>query len=89
MADKQFSELMKGYSLTTAEILYRLPDHPSLLQSYVWQDYDVHPRFPKLRGFLDYWNKNLEGKLFKVRVAHEGLIRPAELKILAADYKLH
>ena len=25
--------------LTTAEILYHLPDHPELLQIYLWQDH--------------------------------------------------
>ena len=89
MADKDFIAQVSGFSLTTAEILYRLPDHPSLLQSYIWQDYDVHPRFPKLKGFLDYWTANLEGKLYKVIVAHRGLIKPAEIKLLAADYRLN
>jgi len=89
MAGRDFTAQMSGFSLTTAEILYRMPDHPSLLQSYVWQDYDLHPRFPKLLQFLDYWQKNLEGQLFKVRVAHNQLIRPAELKLLAADYRLN
>ena len=42
-------------SLTTAEILYRLPDFPRLLESYIWQDYDVAPNFPKLVDFLGYW----------------------------------
>jgi len=46
---------LEGFSLTTAEILYRLPDYPRLLQSYIWQDYDVAPEFPKLVDFLDYW----------------------------------
>ncbi len=27
---------IQGYRLTTAEILYHLPDHPSLLQSFTW-----------------------------------------------------
>ena len=46
MADRDFQAQLAGFSLTTAEILYRLPDHPSLLQSFIWQEYDVHPRFP-------------------------------------------
>jgi uncharacterized protein Usg len=54
MTDDSFRRMLEGYSLTTAEILYRLPDHPSLLQIYVWQEYDLHPRFPKLRAFLDF-----------------------------------
>ena len=36
---------MKGYGLTTAEILYRMPDHQSLLQKYIWQHYDLAPDF--------------------------------------------
>ena len=89
MADRDFTEQLRGFSLTTAEILYRLPDHPSLLQSYIWQEYDLHPRFPKLTSFLDYWKQHLEGQLYKVTVAHRGLIQPAELKMLAADYRLN
>lgn len=89
MADRSFTELMSGYSLTTAEILYRMPDHPALLQSFIWQDYDQHPRFPKLKGFLEFWSRELEGKLFKVLVAHTKLIRPAELKLIDAELRLH
>ena len=66
-----------GYSLTTAVILYRLPDYPSLLQTYVWQDYDLHPGFPRLRQFLEFWSRNLDGKLFCVTVAHRRLLAPA------------
>ena len=50
LPDRDFSAQLAGFSLTTAEILYRLPDHPSLLQSFVWQEYDVHPRFPRLKA---------------------------------------
>ncbi len=89
MTDRSFNEMMSGYSLTTAEILYRMPDHPVLLQSYIWQDYDVHPRFPKLKKFLDFWSRELEGKLFKVVVAHTQLIKPAELRLVSDEVKLH
>ena len=84
-----FRAQLTGYSLTTAEILYRLPDHPSLLQSFIWQEYDVHPRFPRLKHFLDFWAHNLEGKLYRVTVAHKRLLRPAEVKLIAGDYRMH
>ena len=87
--DKDFFAQLSGFSLTTAEILYRLPDHPALLQSYIWQEYDVAPRFPKLKAFLDFWAAQLEGKLFKVTVAHSRLIKPAELRLVDAEFKLH
>lgn len=89
MHEPEISRLLKGYSLTTAEILYRLPDHPTLLQSYIWQDYDLHPRFPKLKEFLEFWSTELEGKLFKVTVAHSKLLSPAEVRLVGAEYKVH
>lgn len=88
-ADSDFRVQLAGFSLTTAEILYRLPDHPALLQSYIWQDYDAAPRFPKLKAFLDFWAAKLEGKLFKVTVAHSKLIQPAELKLIGAEIRIH
>jgi uncharacterized protein Usg len=87
--DADFRAQLAGFSLTTAEILYRLPDYPALLQSYVWQDYDIAPRFPKLKGFLDFWSAKLEGKLYKVTVAHSTLLRPAELKLIGSEFKLN
>ena len=69
---------LKDYRLTTAEILYHLPDHPKLLQTFVWQEYDLAPKFPVLRGFLDFWARQLEGRLHSVRVAHTGLISAVE-----------
>ncbi len=89
MADADFKKQLEGFSLTTAEILYRLPDHPSLLQTYVWQDYDLHPMFPRLTQFLDFWANNLEGRLHKVLVAHSRLIRPSELKLVGAEFRLN
>lgn len=89
MQDADFATLLRGYSLTTAEIIYRLPDHSSLLQSYIWQDYDLHPRFPKLKGFLEFWESKLEGKLFKVTVAHSKLLRPAEVRLIGTELKVH
>ncbi len=89
MTDNDFQAQVAGYSLTTAEILYRLPDHPSLLQTFVWQEYDLHPRFPRLKGFLDFWTRNLEGKLYRITVAHRQLITPAEVKLINGDYRLN
>jgi uncharacterized protein Usg len=85
MTDTAFHRQLEGFSLTTAEILYRLPDHPGLLQSYVWQDYDLAPRFPKLKDFLDFWDVNLDGALYRVRVAHRRLIAPAEFSFVRGE----
>jgi len=77
---EDFIRQLQGFSLTTAEILYRLPDHQSLLQTYVWQDYDLAPEFPELKKFLKFWRASLDGPLHSVRVAHVGLIQPAEIR---------
>src|SRR4029077_19379437 len=88
-ASKDFRRQLEGYGLTTAQILYRLPDHPSLLQTYVWQDYDLCPRFPVLNRFLAFWLEKLEGPLYSVTVAHSRLIKPAELRSIGGEFRLH
>jgi uncharacterized protein Usg len=88
-ASREFVRQLEGFSLTTAEILYRLPDHPALLQTYIWQDYDLAPQFPALMKFLTFWRDKLEGPLHSVRVAHRHLIGPAEIRALGQDFVLH
>lgn len=80
---------LRDYRLTTAEILYHLPDHPGILQTFVWQDYDLAPNFPVLRRFLDFWSHSLEGKLHSVKVASARLITPAEMRMSRCFMTLH
>jgi len=82
-------QMLRGYRLTTAEILYHRPDHPKLLQSYVWQEYDLFPRFPVLNKFLRFWESELDGKLHSVWVAATGIVQPAELKYYGGEFILH
>ena len=72
------AQQIRGYRLTTAEILYHMPDHPGLLQTFVWQDLDMAPRFPVLHKFLEFWSRQLDGKLHSVRVGATSLITPNE-----------
>ncbi|WP_443749472.1 protein usg [Asticcacaulis solisilvae] len=71
---RDFTQAVAGYGLTTAEIFYRLPDYPGVLQTYVWQDYDVEPDFPNLFAFLDFWKMSLDGKLHSVSFHHNPLL---------------
>lgn len=84
----EIQKLVHDYRLTTAEILYHLPDHPNLLQTYIWQEYDIAPRFPVLHRFLDFWSCNLEGRLHSVKVASIELIRPPEARYADALLRL-
>ena len=73
---------LKDYRLTTANILYRLPDHPDLLQTYLWQEYDLAPKFPELQKFLTFWEENLDGRLYSVEVASQKLVQVPEARYL-------
>jgi uncharacterized protein Usg len=89
VASRDFERQMKGYGLTTAHILYRRPDHPWLLQAYVWQDYDSWPAFPTLQRFLAFWRRELDGPLHSVTVAHSRLLKPAEFRAVDGVFRLH
>jgi uncharacterized protein Usg len=89
MISEDFRKQLEGYGLTTAKILYRLPDHQRLLQTFVWQDYDLFPRFPQLQKFLDFWRRELEGPLHSVTVAHARLIRPSEIRTMNGEFYLN
>ncbi|HET7883629.1 MAG TPA: usg protein [Acetobacteraceae bacterium] len=80
---------LKDYRLTTAEILYRMPDHPGILQSYIWQKLDLAPRYPELHRFLDFWQRELDGKVHSVRVASAKLVKPATFRTPGAFIRLH
>lgn len=81
--------MLRDYRLTTAEILYHLPDHPVLLQSFVWQQLDLAPKFPILSKFLDFWNRELDGKIHSVQVAHAEFIMPAQFKFTPTSLLVH
>ncbi|GJD50957.1 hypothetical protein OPKNFCMD_3707 [Methylobacterium crusticola] len=89
MVSKEFMRRIEGYGLTTAHILYRIPDHPGVLQTFVWQEYDLAPRFPVLTDFLSFWERELDGPLHSVRVAHSHLIKPAEFRTVNGVLTLH
>ncbi|QUL37918.1 usg protein [Erythrobacter sp. JK5] len=80
MADRDFELQLKGYGLLTAEIFYFLPDYPSLLQQYVWQEYDEAPDYPVLFGFLDHWRREIEAAIHSVRIAHDRSLGAREIR---------
>jgi uncharacterized protein Usg len=88
-------QILQGYvripdwRLTTAEILYHMPDHPGMLQSFVWQKLDRAPEFPELERFLAFWRREIEGPLHSVRVASAALVKPAELRYAGGEFRLH
>ena len=86
---RDISRMLDNYRLTTAEILYRMPDFPGLLQTFLWQNLDLAPEFPVLHKFLDFWGRNLDGKLYSVRIVSAGIMTPSELRFASAELTLH
>ena len=80
---------IRDYRLTTAEILYHMPDHPGLLQEFLWQQYDLAPGFPELRKFIDFWQTKLDGKIHSVRVASASLVKASEWRHTETYLRLH
>lgn len=80
---------LMGYGLTTARFLYHMPDHPHLLQSFVWQHYDIAPHFPELYRFIDFWNGTLDGPLHSVTYTHRRLVAPSQWRNVTGELVLH
>lgn len=78
-----------GYRLTTAEILYHMPDHPRVLQSFTWQQLDLAPKFPRLCQFLDFWVREIDGKLHSVEIASTGVVTATEFRLAKGEFRLH
>ncbi|WP_185982745.1 usg protein [Aureimonas mangrovi] len=87
--DASFERMLAGYGVTTAEVLYRMPDHPAFLQSFSWQFDDIAPHYPRLRRFLDHWEREVEAAIHSVRVMHRGLIAPQEVRMVRDAGVLH
>jgi uncharacterized protein Usg len=81
--------MLRGYGLTTAELYYRMPDYRNVLNSFVWQLYDLAPDYPKLFEFIEFWQKEIEGPLHSVRFTHRKLIGPGEWRQVVGEFKLH
>ena len=88
LVSPDFERQLQDYRLTTAEIIYRIPDHPSLLQTYIWQDLDIAPKFPILNKFLLFWQSKLEGKLYRVTVAHREVIDAGEFNYYNQEFSI-
>jgi uncharacterized protein Usg len=80
---------LANYRLTTAHILYHMPDHPKLLQEFIWQELDLAPKYPILTKFLAFWQAQIDGRLHSVRIAQSRLIKPAEFRAVGGLLYMH
>ena len=80
---------LRDYRLTTAEIIYHLPDHPDLLQSFLWQTLDLPPEFPRVQKFLVFWRREIQAVIHSVTCSAAGLVSPARLDVAREIGLLH
>lgn len=81
--------MLKGYGLTTAEFYYLMPDYQHVLNSFIWQEYDLAPDYPWLFGFIEFWQREIEGPLHSIRFTHRKLIRPGEWRNMKGEFILN
>jgi uncharacterized protein Usg len=89
MHEQETRLMLKGYGLTTAELFYRIPDYRNVINSFVWQDYDLAPDYPQLFKFIEFWQEQIEGPLHSVRFTHRKLIAPGEWRNMVGEFRLH
>ena len=89
MGTSETELMLRGYGLTTAEFLYRMPDYRRVLNSFVWQDYDLAPDYPRLFRFIEFWQREIEGPLHSVRFTHRKMISAGEWRQEVGDFHYH
>ena len=77
--DRDFAVQLTGRRLTPAEVLYYMPAHPALLQSFLWQTLDEAPDFPRILRFLEFWRREIDAVIHSVSIGGIELVRPAEV----------
>jgi uncharacterized protein Usg len=87
--ESDFARQLQGGRLTTAEVLYYIPDHPKLLQRFTWQTLDVAPEFPRMHRFLDFWRREIDAVIHSVQISAQGLVSPARVRLPGFQGELH
>lgn len=80
METDEFALRLRGWRLATAEVLYYMPDHPKLLQTFVWQTLDLAPAYPRIHKFLDFWRAEIDAVIHSVRLASGEQLAPAKVR---------
>lgn len=78
----------RGYRLTTIEVLYSLPDYPEILQVFIWQTLDLAPRFPRLKTFLSFWDRNIDAKILNINISQADPVKRSSISLAKEDFYL-
>ena len=89
MHTKETELMLAGYGLTTAELFYRIPDYQNVLNSFIWQEYDLAPDHPRLFAFIAFWQDKIDGPLHSVRFTHRKRIGAGRWRNVVKELTLH
>ena len=89
MQQTETEMMLRGYGLTTAEFFYRMPDYRNVLNTFLWQDYDLAPDHSKLFQFIEYWQDEIEGPLHSVRFTHRKMLSSGEWRQVVGEFRYH
>jgi uncharacterized protein Usg len=81
--------MLHGYVLTLAKLYYRMPDFISVLNVFMWQEYDLALDYPKLFDFIKFWQNNLDGLLHSVSFIHRKKIGWGKWQNVVHEITLH
>jgi len=87
MESNELALRLQGWRLATAEVIYYMPDHPTLLQSFVWQTLDLAPQYPRIHKFLNFWRAEIDAVIHSVQLATGETLAPG--RVNRADFMLH
>jgi uncharacterized protein Usg len=66
-----------------------MPDHPGLLQTFLWQTLDLAPRYPRLARFLDHWRREVDAAIHSVRISQGDDLGPPKWLTADAMFRLN
>ena len=85
MSADEFALRLKGWRLATAEVLYYMPDHPALLQSFIWQTLDLAPPYPRIHNSSISGAREIDAVIHSVRLATRRDLAPAKVRNAATS----
>jgi len=80
---------LHGYGDTIAKMYFRMPDYVHVLNEFVWTKLDLAPDFPVLFGFIEFWQREIDGPLHSVEFTHSKLIRPGTWRHVTHEFRIH
>lgn len=83
-----YQQLNDNFRLASILVVYRLPDHHSILQEFFWQTLDNPNGYPRMMKFINYWIEHIEAPIHSVKIANTEIISPNNFESVSKYYEL-